>query len=124
MWKGLFPGVPGVGWLLSGPDTLWILLLLSLQMCVPDIFSKSNLTLLFPLRSRHHPPSPPPPPQLQAWEKLWTLLTTTVSLSRRQCLGGVGNLCAPGTPPTAWLAQGGGRCGNDTEGEPSLGLPL
>lgn len=51
MWKGPFPGVLGVGGLLSGPDMLWILSPLSLQMCVPDIFSKLNLTLLFPVQS-------------------------------------------------------------------------
>lgn len=56
MWKGPFPGVLGVGGLLSRPDMLWILSPLSLQMCVPDIFSKLNLTLLFPVQSRHRPP--------------------------------------------------------------------
>lgn len=84
MWKGPFPGVLGVGGLLSRPDMLWILSPLSLQMCVPDIFSKLNLTLLFPVQSRHRPP--PTTPGLG--EALDLAHNQKFFLSRQQCLGG------------------------------------
>lgn len=90
--EGPIPWSPWGGRSSIRADVLWILPPFSLQMCVPDIFSKLSLTLLFPVQSRHHH-LPPPAPGLG--EALWTLLTTRVFLSRHPCLGGAGNLYAP-----------------------------
>lgn len=51
MRKDPFPGVPGMEGLPSRPQHA-LDSTLSLQLCVPSIFSKLNLTLLFPVHSQ------------------------------------------------------------------------
>ena len=99
MWKGPFPGVPGVGGLLSRPrHALDSLTPLTADVCSWHFFQvESHFAISCPVSS-HLPPTTP----ALAWEKLWTLLTTRVFLSRQQCLGDAGNLCAPCMPPLPW----------------------